>query len=317
MDVFWYRKGQLQKVHHTHIKNNLHTIFREHDKMWIDMGHLSAEDEEMLRVFFNIHPLTIEDCAKGHGRPKIEEFPNYIYVVLYGLNEQGEFVQRNFIIGEDYLITVQHDKPKGYEDLKTDTTRLAELLTHDTEFVMHHLIDMEVDKYYPVLEKFDVVIERLETKALQDTGNAFTKEIFTLKHQLLAFRHHLGPQREVLYQLSHAPTKFFMASSKDYFRDVYDHVVHALDSIDNYREMLNGALEVHLSVTSNRMNEVMKVLTVISTIFLPLTLIASIYGMNFDRMPELHWYSGYFLVLSMMAVLAVSMYWFFKRKEWV
>jgi magnesium transporter len=317
MDVFWYQKGNVQRIHHTHLKNNLHKIFKEHDKVWIDMPSFGKDEEELLRVFFNIHPLTIEACEKAGGRPKLEEHDTYVYIVLYGLDANGHFVQLNYIIGEDYLITIQKHTMASYELLKHDEKKLSDLLAKDTEFVMHNLIDAEVDKYYPILEKFDDQIEKMEARVMHDTNSAFVREVFNVRHQIIILKHHLGPQKEVLFQLSHKGIKYMMNSSTDYFRDVYDHAARALDEIENYREILNGILDVHLSVTSNHLNDIIKVLTVFSTIFMPLTLIASIYGMNFVHMPELQWKYGYLLVLVVMVIIGLWMYVFFRKKKWV
>lgn len=317
MDIFWYKKGSVQQIHHTHLKNNLHAIFREKDKIWVDMPTFGKEEEELLRVYFNIHPLTIEDCSKASNRPKIEEFDTYLYIVLYGIDDHGHFSQLNFIIGENYVITVQKHPMASYESLKRDSGKLGELLGRDTEFVMHHLVDIEVDKYFPILEHVDQRIESLEQRVMVEHGSAVVKEIFQLRHQLLTLKHHIGPQKEIIFTLSRKGNKFMMPSSTDYFRDVYDHTVRALDDIENYREILTGLLDVNLSVTSNHLNDVIKVLTVFSTIFMPLTLIASIYGMNFDVMPELHWNWGYLMVLIVMAVVSLYMYFIFKKRKWV
>ncbi len=316
MDIFWNKKGTLQKVHHSHLRNSLPQIFREHDKVWVDMPRFGKDEEELLRVYFNIHPLTIEDCSKVSSRPKIEEFDTYLYVVLYGLDVQGHFTQLNFIIGQDYLITVQHRQIASYEALKRDDGKIQALLGRDTEFVMHYLMDIEIDKYFPILEHIDDQMEKLEERVTHETGNGPVHEIFHLKHQLLTLKHHIAPQKEILFALSRKGNKFMMPASTDYFRDIYDHTVRALDDIENYREILNGILDVHFSVTSNHLNDVIKVLTVFSTIFLPLTLIASIYGMNFEHMPELTWKYGYFIILGVMLLIAIIMWLFFKKRHW-
>lgn len=317
MDIFWYRKGTVQKVHHTQLKNNLHTIIREKDKVWVDMPTFGKDEEELLRVFFSIHPLTIEDCSKISSRPKIEEFDTYIYIVLYGLDKQGKFTQLNFIIGENYIITVQKHTPESYDQLKVNAAQIAQLLSKDTEFIMHYFADIEVDRYQPILDQLDQEIERIEDHIMTSVGSHIVKEIFTLKHQLLTIKHHVAPQKEIIFTLSRKGNKFMMPSSTDYFRDVYDHIVRTLDDVENYREVINGILEVHLSVTSNRLNDIIKVLTVFSTIFMPLTLIASIYGMNFKNMPELSLHYGYFIVLAVMVVIGTWMYVIFKKKAWV
>lgn len=317
MDIFWYKKGSVEQIHHAHLKNNLHKILKEHDKIWVDMPNFGVEDEELLKTFFGIHPLTIEDCSRALSRPKLEEFDTYLYVGLYGIDEQGHFSSLNFLIGEDYLITIQKHKVGGYEALKRDTQKLTELLGKDTEFVMHHLVDAEVDKYYPIVDSVDESITRLESRVMTDTSAGFTREVFNIKHQLITLKHHFGPQKDILFLLTRKGLKYMMPSSADYFRDVYDHAEHAIDSIDNYREILNGALDVHLSVISNHMNDIIKVLTAVSIIFMPLTLIASIYGMNFDFMPELQWPNGYFMALCFMTLIGAIFYVYFKRKKWL
>lgn len=317
MDIFWYKAGSVQRLHHAQLKNNLHKILAEHDKLWIDIPELNKEEEELLRVFFNIHPLTIEDCAKTTSRPKMEVFESYVYIVLYGLDDSGHFKQLNFLLGNDYIITVQSKRLPSYESLKRDIAKLTSLLRRDTEFVMHHVIDAETDKYFPIIDKLDTRIEKLEERAMSEATKEPAREIFALKHQLLTLKHHLSPQKEIIFELSRKGNKYIMPSCAEYFRDVYDHIEHAMDDIENYREILNSTLDVHLSVLSNHMNDVIKVLTAISAILIPPTLIASIYGMNFRFMPELEWRYGYFVVLAFMTVLAAWMWHYFKRKQWI
>jgi magnesium transporter len=317
MEAFWYRKGSLERVAQHTLTTNLQSVLHSGERLWIDIADPTAQDYDFLRRQLHVHPRTLETIKRGTSRPQLEEYETYLFVALYGLDEHGHFTQLSFLLGERFLVTIHKRRVHSFELLKRDKALVTALLARDTEFVMHALIETEALKYTPILERFDAQISSLDERVTVDRSSSLVKEIFHLKHQLITLKHHLAPQKEVLYNLSRRGVKFIMPSASDLFRDVSMHIVSAVDSIDNYREILNGTLDVHLSVTSNHLNDIIKVLTVFSTIFLPLTLVASIYGMNFVHMPELSWKYGYFLVLGVMGVISVFMLGIFRRLRWV
>lgn len=316
MDVFWYKKGQLEHVHERHLETQKRTN-TPHEKVWIDASEFSVKDLAYLQKIFGINPRTVEQIQRGTSRPNIEEYEDYLSVTTYGLDEHVKFIQLHFLIGKDFIITIHQRPVHSFELLKRDTALTKQLLARDTEFIMQYLMSVETDKYGNVLERFDKEVTRLEEHVLHDRSSKLVRDIFELRHHLVTFKHHISPQKDILYMLSRPGAKFIMAACADLFRDLHLRVVYAADSIDNYRDILNGTLEVHLSVTSNHLNDIIKVLTVVSTVFMPLTLIASIYGMNFNNMPELTWEFGYFFALGFMATIGLGMVWVFKRLKWV
>jgi len=317
MDTFCYRKGSIERLTEHVLANTLHRITHDREKLWIDIPDPTAHELEFLKTYFSIHPRTLESIRHGASRPIVEEFDSYLYVVLYGLDEHGHFVQLSFLLGENYLITIHKRHIHSFELLKRDIPLIASLLSRDTEFIMHALVLEEVSKHGPILERFDEEISSLEERIMTDHRDDIVKRIFTIKHQVITLRHHLSPMDSVLEQLSRKGVKFVMPSCADHFRDVYHQLLGILETIDNYREILNGLLQVHFNIASNRLNDIIKILTVISVIFMPLTLIASIYGMNFSNMPELQWTNGYFLTLASMMAITVLLLAFFRNRKWI
>ena len=316
MDVFWYRKGELEHVHERHLEQQKRSN-TPNEKVWVDVSNFAPQDLTYLQKVFGINPRTIQLIQRGASRPNIEEHENYISVTTYGLDEHMKFIELQFLTGKDFIITLHKRPVHSFELLKQNESMTKQLLARDTEFIMQYLMSTEVDKYASVLERFDRDVTTFEERVLHDRSSKLVREIFELRHHLVTFKHHIGPQKDVLYILSRPGAKFVMPSCADLFRDLHLRVVYVTDSIDNYRDILNGTLEVHLSVTSNHLNDIIKVLTVVSTVFMPLTLIASIYGMNFTNMPELTWRYGYFFALAFMTIIGVGMVFMFKRLRWV
>jgi magnesium transporter len=316
MDVFWYKKGQLEHVHERHLEMQKRSS-TPHEKVWVDVSAFSVKDLAYLQKVFGISPRTIESIQRGTSRPNIEEYDTYLSVTTYGLDEHVKFIELHFLTGKDFIITIHKRPVHSFELLKQNADMTKQLLARDTEFIMHYLMSAEVDKYATVLERFDKDVTTFEERVLHDRSSKLVRDLFELRHHLVTFKHHIAPQKDLLYVLSRPGAKFIIPSCADLFRDLQLRVVYATDSIDNYRDILNGTLEVHLSVTSNHLNDIIKVLTVVSTVFMPLTLIASIYGMNFTNMPELTWQYGYFFALAFMTIIGVGMVLMFKRLRWV
>ena len=252
------------------------------------------------------------------GRPKIEPFKNYDFIVLYSLYREDKikFVEMDFLVGRNFVISNHWRKIPSFEHLQNDTLRLETLMGKGMDFLLHHLIDVEVDNYTTIISSYDNEIEQIESRTMYRPSPYSLKRLFQIKRQLLRVKKVAGPEREILSQLTKGSYDYISDDSIAYFRDIYDHVVRVYDQIDNYREVISSILEVHLSVTSNKLNETMKVLTVIATIMMPITAIGAIYGMNFRNMPELEWKYGYFLILAVMLAVTVAMIWYMKKKGW-
>jgi magnesium transporter len=285
--------------------------------MWIDISDPTKPELESLKKRFSLHALTVEDCSKTGNRVKLEQFKEYIFIILYGVGKGKEIeqIQLNFILGKNFLATVHKGKIRTFEELKKDEGKMRSLISQGSDFMLHHLIDLETDNYFPVLEDIEEQIDEVEDEVYRSVDHRVLGKLFRLKRQLLGIRRKTSPQKDVMLQLSRG-CPFISEHACAYFRDIYDHIIRIDESIDDYREVLSNTLEVHLSMVSNRMNEVMKTLTIIATIMLPLTVITGIYGMNLN-IPEAHYDATYFIVISAMAIIIGGMVIYFWRKRWL
>jgi magnesium transporter len=288
-------------------------------RIWIDVTDPTKSDLEKIGRTFSIHQLTLEDVSKTGNRVKIEQFKEYLFIITYGM-ESGKKepigFQTNFILGKNFLLTVHKGEIQSYESLKNDRNLMHSLLSKGPDFLMHHLMDMETDFYFPVLDEIEDQIDELEEEVYRNIDHRVLGRLFRLKRQLLGIRKRVSPQKEVVLMLTQKSFPFISGEASAYYRDIYDHIIRINESIDDYREILSNTLEVHLSLVSNRMNEVMKALTIVATIMLPLTVLTGIYGMNLN-IPESHFDDMYYIVLFLMAIIAVAMAFYFRRKRWI
>jgi len=292
---------------------------------WINMEGI--HDLDLLSGIgsqFGIHPLTLEDIANTAHRPKAEEFDTYLFIVFKMLrfNEmQTQIIseQVSLVLGRHFLISFQESPGDVFEPVR-DRLRKGKgrIQKSGCDYLAYALIDAVVDHYYLILEKLDDRIEFIE-EALLSKGpeKSLLETMHQLRREALYLRKQIWPLREMVNLLRKGEFERIEATTQVFLSDVHDHVIQVLDTIEVYRETLNGLLELYHSALSNRMNEVMKVLTIIATIFIPITFVAGIYGMNFDFMPELHWRLGYLGVWGVICAIAVAMILYFKRKDWL
>ncbi len=272
---------------------------------------------------FGLHPLVLEDILNTDQRPKVEDFGDYVYIVLkmlYQDKAENEIVaeQVSLVLGADFLLCFQEAEGDVFdlirERIRTGKGRLREF---GADYLMHALLDAVVDGYYSVLEELGEEIELLQESVVASPTRETLEAIHQLKTEMLFVRRCIWPLREVVASLERRESPLIQEATDAYLRDVFDHVVQVVDTIETFREMLSGMLDIYLSSVSNRMNEVMKVLTIIATIFMPLTFLAGLYGMNFDYMPELRWRYGYPLLLIVMASVAAGMVAYFRKRQWI
>ncbi len=274
---------------------------------------------------YGVHPLILEDIMNTAQRPKLEDMGDYLYVVLRMLSsakESGEVQseQISLIIGPNFVISFQEGSSPGdvfdpvRERIRTGKGRIRKL---GADFLAYSLVDAIVDNYFGVLEKLGGQVEALEEDLVSAPGQKTLHDIHTLKREMIYLRKSVWPLREVVSGLQRAESPLIKDTTGIFLRDVYDHTIQVIDTVETYRDMLSGMLDMYLSSVSNRMNQVMKVLTIISTIFIPLTFLAGVYGMNFQHMPELGWKYSYFVVWGIMLTLGVIMVIIFKRKKWM
>ncbi|MFZ5516223.1 MAG: magnesium/cobalt transporter CorA [Candidatus Zhuqueibacterota bacterium] len=291
---------------------------------WINIDGLhDVSIVDKLGKKFEIHPLILEDILHTGQRPKFEDLGTYMYVVLKMLlydELRNEIIdeQLSLIVGKDFVITFQEREGDEFDPVR-ERIRVghSRIRQSKSDYLAYSLIDAVVDNYFVILEKLGDYIEVLEAELVEQPTSETLHSIHTLKRKLISLRKSIWPLREVVGGLERSESKLFHTTTIPYFRDVYDHTIQAIDTIESYRDIAAGLLEMYLSVNSNRMNEIMKVLTIISTIFIPLTFIAGIYGMNFNFMPELKWHMGYPLIVLIMAIIAGIMLLYFQRKRWL
>ncbi len=309
-------------VRETDKHSDVRAAFSKKRSLWVDLADHSDDNDALLEAF-GVHPLTIEDVWVDRSSPKVDDYGDYLYVSAHSMKRKdGELVpcELDLIIGPFWTIT--HDPsdivtPAVEEEMQ----RSPRLLSRGAPWLAHALLDRLVDGYLPLIDAFDDDIGALEddvlAKAGTPEGTPLLERILGLKRSLQGLRRVAVHQRELLLRLARGEFQVFPAEILPYLRDVHDHFVRVGDLADSYRDLVTSALDAYLSVQSNRMNEVMKTLTLISTVMLPLTFIAGVYGMNFEHMPELKWELGYPFALGLMFVIAVGAFVWFRYKRWV
>jgi len=278
---------------------------------------------ERLGAYFNLHPLILEDIMTTSQRPKMEDLGDSIYIVLRMVEydekkRQITTEQMSVVMGPNYVLSFQETPGDSFDPVR-DRIRKAKgrIRKLGPDYLAYALIDSVVDNYFLVLERLGEKIEGLEESLVTEPKRELLHEIHGLKREMIFLRKSVWPLREVLNGLQHAESALIKETTGIFFRDVYDHTIQVMDTVETFRDMLSGMLETYLSSISNRMNEVMKVLTIIATIFIPLSFVAGVYGMNFKFMPELEWRWGYFLVVGFMVLAGLGMVVYFKKKKWM
>jgi magnesium transporter len=300
-------------------------LFAKEPKVtWVNVvGIQQVEVLEKLGSCFVVHPLVLEDILNTEQRPKVEDYGEDLFIVVKLISyrektDEVEAEQISLILRPHALLSFQEKEGDDFaavkERLRTGKGRLRKM---GADYLAYTLLDIVVDQYFGVLEKLGERIEVLEGRLLTDPGAATLQKIQNLKKEMLLLRQWIWPLREVIRSLERGEFPGIQESTRIYLRDVYDHTIQVMDSIEIYRDMLSGMLDIYLSSLNNRMNAVMKVLTIIATIFMPLTFLAGVYGMNFKHMPELDWPWGYPLVWGLMALIAGIMLVLFRRKKWL
>ncbi len=278
---------------------------------------------EKIGQHFGIHPLVLEDILNVHERPKAEDFENYIFIVLKALiwdeeKKEVEQQQISFILGKNFVISFQEKNNTIFEPIKQRIKiPQSRIRSMGADYLLYALMDIIIDHYFVVLENIGEITENLEDKLLVRPDKGTLRQIQHLKRKLILLRKSIWPLKEAISFIEKSESELVTRETALYFRDVYDHTVQIIDLIETFNDQLTGMLDIYLSSLSNKMNEIMTLLTIIATIFIPLTLITGIYGMNFRYMPELNWKWGYPTVLIIMLVIGLGMLFYFKKKRWI
>jgi magnesium transporter len=291
---------------------------------WVNINGLhNTRNLEELGECFRLHPLVLEDILNTEQRPKLDDHGDYLFIVLRMLHfqeMQREIAaeQVSLILGNNYLISLHENDQDVFEvireRLKDEKSRIRR---SGADYLAYSLLDLIVDNYFVILEDLGEVIEDLETEVVSTPTPATLSQIHHLKRHMIMLRKSVWPLREVISRLERSESPLIKDPTILYLKDVYDHVIQIIDNIETYRDILSGMLDIYLSSISNRLNEVMKMLTIIATIFIPLTFIVGVYGMNFKHMPELEWHWGYFSVWLVMIMISLGMVLYFWNKGWI
>ena len=291
---------------------------------WLNITGLhDIEIIEKIGIYFNIHPLVMEDILNTGQRPKLEDYEDYLYIVFkmlfYDMDENMvKSEQISIILSKNYLISFQEIEGDVFKPLRERIRKgKGRIRKMGSDYLAYALIDATVDQYFMILEKFGEEIESLEEELLVNPTSETYQTIHNMKREMIYLRKNIWPMREIAGGLRKGESDFISDAAGIFFADIYDHVIQIIDTIESFRDILSGMLDLYLSTISNKMNEVMKVLTIIATLFIPLTFIAGVYGMNFKYMPELEWRWGYLGIWILMGFVAILLVFYFKKKKWI
>ena len=296
---------------------------REDSLLWVDVVDPSPDDLRLIGEEFQFHPLAMEDSVRRHQRPKLDHYDGFVFIVFYGIDVEGDRpVTReiNLFVGKNFLVTVHDGRLEAIsETAQRWSDSVAQRGNNGIGLLVYSVIDAIVDGYFPVIDDLTERVQDLEEAIFERRRLSphTQEEIFSLKKDLLAVQRVLGPERDVMNVLVRRDAPLFGEEQILYFQDVYDHLLRVADAVDQYRDLLTGALDAYVSVESQRLNEVVKTLTSSSIILMSMTLVASIYGMNFIHMPELGWHLGYAWALSLMMLIGAGLVVVFRRIDWL
>lgn len=290
--------------------------------VWVALRDADPAELDEMQEEFGLHPLAVEDARNGHQRPKIEEYGDSLFVVLNTVELiDGELNvgELDVFVGRSYVLSVRSRTEKGFHDVRERAEREPELLRFGSGYVLYALMDAVVDRYFPVIDALQTEQETVEERMfdVESSARANIESLYTLKHKLMTLKHAVGPLIEGVGKLHGGRIPQMCAGMQDYFRDVYDHLLRLNQTIDSMREMVVTATSVNLSLISLQESETVKRLAAYGALVAVPTMIAGIYGMNFQRMPELAWHFGYPLALGVMAAIDLFLFWRFRKAKWL
>ncbi|ROQ92189.1 magnesium/cobalt transporter CorA [Desulfosoma caldarium] len=323
IDIIDYNENSIKECRDADLKE-CERLAKGQTVTWINViGIHDPGIIEGIGSIFNLHPLTIEDIVNTNQRPKMEEFPDYLFIVLKmsTYNDETnnlEMEHVSLILGDNFVISFQEEEGDVFEPvrqrLRSSKGRIRKL---KSDYLAYALMDAVVDHYFVAVERMGDWIEEVDDRIVAEPKQEDIQEIHRLKKNILILRKAVWPLREEIGSLEKSASHLIHPETRLFLRDLYDHTIQVIDITETFRDLVGGMHDTYLSGISNRMNEIMKVLTIFSTIFIPLTFIAGVYGTNFDNIPELHFKYGYFAMLGLMLIVALLMLRFFKRRGWI
>lgn len=298
---------------------------KEGGQVWVDIDATDPHQHALLEKVFGFHHLAIEDTLSPKTRVKLEEYADYLFLVIRAVRLDArtedpydvETFNVYLFLGHNYLVTVHSAPPQAIEEVRDRLERSPDMLQRGVEMITHGIMDVTVDQFLPLVDHVDDLVDHLEQRLFENYEEGAIEEIFKAKRLVVQLRRHLAPLREVLNVLTNRPHACIASTAQIYFRDVYDHTIRVVESIESIRDLLTTVLDTYLTQASNRMNQVMKSLSVVATISLPLVVIGGVFGMNFDVIPLSHHPLGFFWASGLMALFALALYWFLKKRGWM
>ncbi|GAA0712417.1 magnesium/cobalt transporter CorA [Aquimarina litoralis] len=323
IELFDYDESFMEE-HELHSIDDAYQYIDSKPITWLNINGLGhTQTIEKLGAYCNLHPLIMEDIVNTHQRPKIDEYDNYLFVVLKMLyfNEEHELCIEHvsLVLGDGYVLSFQESDGDVFDSIRNRIrNNKGRIRTMGADYLLYTLMDAIVDNYFNLIEVVGDKIEELEDMLFENTStDAITFEIQGLKREILKIRRAVFPLREVVNKLEKNEHKLVIKKTRLYLRDLYDHIIQVSENVEIYREMTWSLMDMYMTTISNKMNEVMKVLTIIATIFIPLTFLAGIYGMNFENIPELKFKYGYYIFWAVLLLIFIALLMYFKRKKWL
>ncbi|MCA1029503.1 magnesium/cobalt transporter CorA [Bacillus timonensis] len=299
---------------------SIHTLnLSQYKWVWVDFNAPTDEEIKHLSHTFNFHPLAIEDCIHVLQRPKLDHFEDHAFYVTHVVREiENELMKDeiDFFVSENYIVTFHRMPSKEIEQTWNKCIHSKKIETWDTNYVFYQILDKIVDNYFPLIYKIEDELDKIENNSEKKSMNLLMDELFDKRYWLLYLRHTVNPMRDLLYKMLNSHELIGIRDKKEYFSDIYDHLLKLSEMVMSNRELTSDIRDSYLSMNSHQTNNVMKVLTIITSIFVPLTFIAGIYGMNFEHMPELSWQYGYFISLGVMGGIGLALFLWFKSRGW-
>ena len=328
MEIFVYKNGADSVERGINFKDLPALLADKTNVVWVDFEAIEPDDikqaESILLKIFKFHYLTVEDCLETRNQPKVESFPDYIYFIMHGVKNEtnsANFVTRELdgYLGDNFVVTFHNETFRSIENVKRQIRSTPFACQRGAPYLLHQILDQLVDLYMPVVDDFDITINKLEDRVfmMKRGNNIILEEIMDLRRAVARLKRISTRQLDVLYRISHGEFPQIPENVLPFYRDVHDHLLRISDLSENYRDLVGGLFDIHFAVTASKTNDVMKVLAVFSAIMLPLSLIAGIYGMNFDNIPELHSPYGYYATLALMFVIGVGLLVYFWHKGWI
>lgn len=290
--------------------------FLNKKSLWLDIENPTQDEVKFLEDNFHLHPLALEDSLKSLQTPKIEEYDDHCFIVARAF-ENSESSQLNFFLSKKYLVTIHLKPMKVLDDVRKSHEKNSEIFRKGLDFLVYSIIDSIVDEYFPIIDKLEDDIDVVEDEIFKSSNVKVLDNLFELKRKLLLMRRNILPLRDMLLTLTRREIKYIQPITATYLRDVYDHVIAILETIDISREMIAGGIEGYISSISNTLNIIMKKLTAITVIIMVPALIAGVYGMNFPNIPEFQWRYGYYSIIALMLSLVLILFIFFRKKGWI